>query len=78
MKEQDEEIKKLKNEIKHIGNSLKKLLVEFEKNAKEYGELEKTGNSKGEHKDWYKGKEEAYSYCSIKLKRLYRWHSLNK
>jgi len=56
--------------------SFKTLITELECEVDKYEILTETGNSKGEHKSWYKGKYEAYSYCVLKLKRMLKWHSI--
>ena len=55
-------------------NALKYILAEHEKEARDYGELAKTGNSKGEFKDLYRGKAEAHERSAVLLKRFLRFH----
>jgi len=60
---------------KRQANELIKIVAELDGNARYYELLAETGNSEGHHKDWYKGKEEAYRRSSLLLKRFLRWHS---
>ena len=60
---------------KRQSNELIEIVAELDKHAREYELLAETGNSEGRHKDWYKGKEEAYRRSSLLVKRFLRWHS---
>ena len=55
---------------------LKDILSEFKKDSKNYKELKKTGNSQGEHKEFYRGKYEAYNRAYIVLLRYMKWFSI--
>lgn len=59
-------------------NGLKDILKEFTENVETYKKLKETGNSKGEHKDIYRGKFEAYNRAKTLLLRYMRWNSIIK
>jgi hypothetical protein len=62
--------------INPLTSGLKGILTEFTENINSYNELKETGNSKGEHKEFYRGKWEAYRRAETVLLRLLKWHSI--
>jgi len=61
---------------KHEISGLKDILNELNENIADYEKRKETGNSKGEHKDIYRGKFEAYNRCRTILYRYLKWHSI--
>ena len=57
-------------------NSLVDIVVEVRAAAKVFAEKAETGNSKGEHKEFYRGQAKAYERCKTILNRFCRWHSI--
>lgn len=58
-------------------SGLKDILTET-KQALRLIKMMKNGNSKGEHKEFYRGKFEAYSRNKVLLERFLRWHGIIK
>jgi len=54
---------------------LLKILNELENNIITYTDLAKNGNQEGLHRDWYRGKLEAYQRSRTLLNRFLRWNS---
>ena len=67
----------MEEQIKMDGRQLRELLKivnEIEKNIITYTDYAKNGNQDGLHKDWYKGKLEAYQRSRTLLNRFLRWN----
>lgn len=59
-------------------SGLKDILTETKASVETYKKMMKNGNSKGEHKEFYRGKFEAYSRNKVLLERFLRWHGIIK
>lgn len=59
-------------------NELKQILREIDGYVDDYKLRSETGNSTGEHKEWYRGKHEAYSRCSLLMRRFLVWNGIIK
>ena len=59
-------------------HQLKEILIETKASIDTYKKMMNTGNSKGEHKEFYRGKFEAYSRNKVLLERFLRWHGIIK
>lgn len=59
-----------------LEKGLRDILRELEENIDRYGILKETGNSDGDHKEFFRGKWEAYKRSKVILERQMEWHSI--
>lgn len=52
------------------------ILNEMREYKIDYNHRSETGNSKGEHKEYYKGKRDAYARCQLVIERHLRWYGI--